>query len=81
MKKMKIPKFANETDEANWAYEHRDELAAVFRYQHSQETSKLSSRLKAALHDAIQTKEMVITEEELEGQSLVAVLRQRLKSK
>jgi len=81
MEKMKIPKFANETDEANWAYEHRDELATAFRYQHSQESNKLSSRLKAVLHDALQAKEMVITEEELEGQSLVAVLRQRLKSK
>ena len=26
----KIPKFENEADEANWAYEHREELAAEF---------------------------------------------------
>lgn len=28
--KLKIPKFANEADEANWWYEHRDELAKAF---------------------------------------------------
>jgi len=27
---MTIPKFDNETDEANWAYENREELAAAF---------------------------------------------------
>jgi predicted DNA binding CopG/RHH family protein len=30
METLKIPKFENETDEANWAYEHREELAAAF---------------------------------------------------
>ncbi len=30
METLKIPKFDNETDEANWAYENREELAAAF---------------------------------------------------
>jgi predicted DNA binding CopG/RHH family protein len=30
MERLKIPKFDNEADEANWAYEHREDLAAEF---------------------------------------------------
>jgi predicted DNA binding CopG/RHH family protein len=30
MDPVKIPKFDNEADEANWAFEHRDDLAAAF---------------------------------------------------
>jgi predicted DNA binding CopG/RHH family protein len=30
MDPVKIPKFENEADEANWAFEHRDDLAAAF---------------------------------------------------
>lgn len=30
MKKLKIPKFENETDEANWLYENREGLSAAF---------------------------------------------------
>jgi hypothetical protein len=30
MEKLKIPKFENEADEANWAYEHRERLAERF---------------------------------------------------
>lgn len=30
MEKLKIPKFENEADEANWLYENRDSLAAAF---------------------------------------------------
>ena len=30
MEKPKIPKFENETDEANWLYENREKLAAYF---------------------------------------------------
>jgi predicted DNA binding CopG/RHH family protein len=30
MEILKIPKFKNEADEANWAYEHREDLAAAF---------------------------------------------------
>jgi len=30
MEPMRIPKFENEADEANWAYEDREELAAAF---------------------------------------------------
>jgi antitoxin ParD1/3/4 len=36
------------------------------------------SRLEVELLDALQTKEMVITPEELNGRSLVAVLREKL---
>ena len=30
MEKMKIPKFENETDEANWLYENRERLTTAF---------------------------------------------------
>ena len=30
MRLAKIPKFEDETGEANWAYEHREELAAAY---------------------------------------------------
>jgi predicted DNA binding CopG/RHH family protein len=30
METPKIPKFENEADEARWAYEHREDLAAAF---------------------------------------------------
>jgi predicted DNA binding CopG/RHH family protein len=30
MQALKIPKFENEADEATWAYEHREDLAAAF---------------------------------------------------
>jgi hypothetical protein len=30
MEKMRIPKFETETDEANWLYDHREELATEF---------------------------------------------------
>lgn len=30
METVKIPKFENEADEANWAYENRETLAAAF---------------------------------------------------
>jgi predicted DNA binding CopG/RHH family protein len=30
METLKIPKFDNETDEANWAYENRESLATAF---------------------------------------------------
>jgi hypothetical protein len=33
MDELKIPKFENEADEANWAYEHREELATLFMNQ------------------------------------------------
>jgi hypothetical protein len=33
MEEMKIPKFANEADEANWDYENREGLAAAFHGQ------------------------------------------------
>ena len=30
MDTLKIPKFENETDEANWLYENREKLSAAF---------------------------------------------------
>jgi len=30
MEKLKLPKFANEADEAQWWYDHRDELTEAF---------------------------------------------------
>jgi len=75
---MKIPKFETESDEANWAYEHRDELAAEFMNQQSPNEERRSSRLEAALLKAIQTKGLAIRPEELSGRSLASVLREKL---
>ncbi len=78
MEKLKIPKFENETDEANRAYEHRVELAAEFMNRHSQDTEKRGLRLEAAVAEARETKELVIAPEELDGHSIVSVLRDKL---
>ncbi|MDR3716060.1 MAG: hypothetical protein P4L51_24920 [Puia sp.] len=72
---MKIPKFENETDEANWAYEHREELATEFVNDFPRQRMK---RLEAALQTAAQTKNLVVMPEELEGYSLVLVLREKV---
>ncbi len=48
--------------------------------RYSQNKEKQSSRLEAVLHDALQTKELVIAREELVARSLVAVLREKLAS-
>ena len=46
-----------------------------------QDKEQRRSRLEAELLDALQTKELVISPEELSGRSLVAVLREKLSSK
>jgi len=43
-----------------------------------QDKEQRRSRLEAELLDALQTKELAITPEELNGRSLVAVLREKL---
>ena len=63
MQKLKIPKFENETDEANWMYEHREELATAFMNQYRQDGGKQSPRLEGALIEALQTKELVVVSE------------------
>jgi hypothetical protein len=86
MKQMTIPKFENETDEANWMFEHREELAAAF-LQAAQEGRvrqgmlKRSSRLEDVLKNALQSKELMVTPEKLNWRSLVAVLREKMKAK
>lgn len=83
MEKLKIPKFENETGEANWLYENREKLSAAFS-QAVQEgrvrrgTLKHRSRLETTLHEALQSKQLVVTPEELNGRTLVAVLREKL---
>ena len=54
---MKIPKFENETDEANWLYEHREELAEAFMNQHRQHQKERSSRLEAVLDEALRRRD------------------------
>jgi hypothetical protein len=86
MNEMTIPKFENETDEANWYYENREGLSAVF-HQAVQEgrvrqgTLKQRLRLENVLQDALQSKELVVTPEELNGRSLVSVLREKMKAR
>jgi len=86
MEKIKIPKFRSETDESNWAYEHREDLAEAF-HQAVQEgrmhqgTLKRRARVEAELLHALQSKELVVTADELKGQSLAAILREKLKTK
>jgi len=80
---MTILKFENETDEANWLYENREGLAAAF-LQAAQEgrvrqgTLKRRARIESMLLDALQTKELVVTPEELTRSSLVSVLREKI---
>ena len=86
MGEMTIPKFENETDEANWLYENREGLAATFLQASpegrvSQGTLKRRARVKSMLLDALQTKGLVVTPEELNGRSLVAVLREKMTAK
>jgi hypothetical protein len=78
MDELKIPKFENEADEANWAFEHREELATLFTNRFGKDREKQRPRIEAVLRDALQTKEMVIPPEELNGRSLVAVLREKI---
>lgn len=86
MDKIKIPKFDSETDEANWAYEHR-EVLGIESLTEAQEgrvhrgTLKRGMRVEAALLNALQTTEMVVAPEKLNGRTLVSVLRERLASK
>ncbi len=77
METIKIPKFENETDEANWAYEHREELAANFMNQHSKKATNRNLRMVTVLPDALRTKELAIAPGGLEGRSLFAVLREK----
>jgi hypothetical protein len=83
---MRIPKFENEADEANWAFENREGLSAAFHEavlegRVRQGTLKRRSRLEDVLHDALQSKQLVVTPEELNGHSLVAVLREKMNAK
>ena len=83
MDEMTIPKFENETDEANWLYENREGLAAAL-LQAAQErrvrqrTLKRRARVETMLLDALQTKEMVVTPEELNEHRLVTVQREKV---
>jgi dipeptidase len=78
MDELKIPKFENEADEANWAFEHLEELATLSMNQFGKDREKRHPRIEAVLRHALQTKEMVIAPEELNGRSLVAVLREKI---
>jgi hypothetical protein len=78
MDKMRIPKFENEADEANWAYEHREDLAEAFMNQHRQRKEERDSRLGVGLEKALETKDLVIAPDELNGHSLLSVLREKL---
>jgi hypothetical protein len=78
MDRLRVPKFENEADEADWFYEHREELATEFMNQHRRDGARRGARLEAVLRDALQTRELLVTPEELEGRDLVSVLRERL---
>jgi len=44
-------------------------------------TLKHRSRLETTLHEALQSKQLVVTPEELNGRTLVAVLREKMAAK
>jgi hypothetical protein len=75
MKTMTIPKFENESDEANWMYEHREELAVAF-HQAAQE-----GRVRQGTLDALQGEALAISTDELKGHTLVSVLREKMNAK
>jgi hypothetical protein len=85
MEKITIPKFENETDEANWLYGNREGLSAAF-HQAVQEgrvwqgTLKQRSRLENVLQDALQSKHLVVTQEELKECSLASILGEKLRN-
>jgi hypothetical protein len=81
MDSQKIPKLVNETDEANRAFKHREELAAEIMNQYRRDEKRCNARLETVLHSALQTKEHLVTFEELNGRSLVSVLREKLAPK
>ena len=78
---LKIPRFENEADEANWAHEHREELAAEFIAQFPRGAKRQGVGLEAGLHDAVHAKKLGVAPEELDEHSLVSVLRKRLARK
>ena len=75
---MKIPKFESETDEANWAFEQQNALAASFMSEFLPGERKRTATLESILNDALQTKELLVLREELVGRSVVSVLREKL---
>jgi len=86
MAEMKIPKFENEADEANWLHANREQLGAAF-LQAVQEgrkregTQKRRAQVESVLLDALRSKELVMAPQELNGRSLVSVLRGMLTTK
>jgi hypothetical protein len=83
---MTIPKFENEADEANWAYENREMLAAAFHEamlegRVRQGTLKLRALLEAELIEALQEEALAISPDELKGRTLVSVLREKMAGK
>jgi hypothetical protein len=83
---MKIPKFENEADEANWLHDNREGLGAAFLQavregRVRQGTLKRRAQVESVLLDALQSKELAIAPEELDGRSLVSVLRGKLTTK
>ena len=86
MEALTIPKFENETDEANWLYENREGLSAAFHEavlegRVRQGTLKKRGLLESELIEALQGEDYVISPDELKGRALVAVLREKLNSK
>lgn len=71
---MRIPKFETESEEADWCYEHRDELADYFLEVMRTRRQSLEAELVNALH----TPTISIEPEELDGRSMVSVLREKL---
>lgn len=86
MAEMKIPKFENEADEANWLHENREQLGAAFLQavqegRIRQRTQKRRAQVESVLLDALRSKELVTAPQELNGRSLVSVLRGMLTTK
>lgn len=85
METLKIPKLEKETDEANWLYENREGLAAASLQAAQagrvrQETLKRRAYVESMYIDAIQTKEIVVTPEELNGRCLASVLGEKFRN-
>jgi hypothetical protein len=86
MGKITIPKFENEADEANWAYENREALAAAFHEavlegRVRQGTLKKRALLEAELIEALQGEALTISPDKLKGRILVSVLREKMTGK
>lgn len=79
MERLKAPKFDNEAQEADWLYEHREELAAEFIDRHDEAREQRVSRLEGVLSEALRGKRITFTSKEIKDRSPISALKKKLR--